>query len=231
MRANEFITDGVLQPDADYINELSWMIDMANEEYQEYLDDNNDEDDADELASIMEHIFDHYGVPIEVDVGEAGTKAVDLFIQDAIVAGGGEILLTLHRDSIEFGYWGPKTFKEKVIKTLEHEDIHLRQRDRMGSEKYNTLPSGYQLGLRKKEKTGKEQDLIRTYLRDPQELMAHGHDLALEIQSSNDPEEALRNPEKYRDELPTYDKHRVIFPPNAKPLQRLISYAARYLNN
>jgi hypothetical protein len=60
--------------------------------------------------------------------------------------------------------------------------------------------------------------------------MAHGHDLAQEILASSNPEEALRNPEKYRDELPAYDKHRQIFPPNAKPLQRLLSYASGYVN-
>ncbi len=60
--------------------------------------------------------------------------------------------------------------------------------------------------------------------------MAHGHDLAQEILASSNPEDALRNPEKYREELPAYDKHRQIFPPNAKPLQRLLSYASGYVN-
>jgi hypothetical protein len=47
--------------------------------------------------------------------------------------------------------------------------------------------------------------------------------------ASSNPEDALRNPEKYRNELPSYDKHRAIFPPNAKPLQKLLSYAAGYV--
>jgi hypothetical protein len=137
--------------------------------------------------------------------------------------------IILDPDSI-IGNWGPKSFKDSVLKTLAHETIHLAQRDRMGAEKYNTLPSGYMQGLKKAKKSGKEQDMIRTYFRDPQELMAHGHDLAQEIMASSNPEDALRNPEKYRNELPSYDKHRVIFPPNAKPLQKLLSYAAGYVN-
>lgn len=227
MRFHE-ITEGILEPDQEHLANIASIIDMGNTEYAEFRDSNNGKEDPEELAEIMDSLFHSMDLPIEFDVGPPNTKAIDWYIQAAIVHGGGEIQVILDPDSIHYDF-GPKTFKKVLLKTLEHEDIHLAQRDRMGKEKYNSLPSGYMMGLRKKEKTGKEQDLIRTYLRDPQELMAHGHDLAREIQDSSDPESALRNPEKFREELPTYDKHRVIFPMNAKPLQRLISYASQYL--
>jgi len=225
------ITEGILQPDSDYINELSGILDNINIEYQAYLDDNNDKDDADELVAIMDSIFAAYDLPIAVHSSKAGTKGVDMYVQAAQVHGDGSMDLILHRDSIDGGHWGPKTFKRIILKTFEHETIHLGQRDRMGKEKYSKLPSGYQKGLLKMKKSGKMNDLIRTYFRDPQELMAHGHDLAREIEGSSDPHSALRNPEKYRKELPTYDKHRQIFPPNAKPLQRMITYASKYLDS
>ncbi len=229
MRISE-ITEAVLQPDQLEIENLASVIDMTNVEYKEFLASNNDQDDPEELADIMTSIFDSMDVPIDVMVGNPGGKAVDWYIQSAVVHGGGEIDLILDPDTI-IGHWGPESFKKSVLKTLEHENIHLRQRDRMGDDKYNTLPSGYMKGLKLQKKTGKERDLIRTYLRDPQELMAHGHDLAREIQASSNPAQALRNPERFREELPVYDKHRLIFPANAKPLQRLISYASKYLKN
>lgn len=225
------ITEGVLQPDEVQMELLSDALDLVNSDYEAHLSDNNDEDDPDHLAWIMDETFEEMGMSITVELGEPGANGVDWYIQSAIVYGGGEIDLILHYDTVTGGYWGPASFKKSVMKTLEHEHIHLSQRDRMGKKKYNSLPSGYQIGLRKQEKSGKESDLIRTYLRDPQELMAHGHDLAREVQSSSNPVEAIRNPEKYREELPTYDKHRATFPPNAKPLQRLISYATKYLQH
>lgn len=226
MRFHE-ITEGILEPKEDFMQPFMYAVEDAAREYAEFLQDNNDVDDPEELASILEAMFEEEGLPITVHVGETGRNAIDWYIQAAQVVGNGEMDLILDPDSIN-GHWGPKTFIDVMRKTFEHETIHLQQRDRMGKEKYNTLPSGYMKGLEKFKKSGKERDLMRTYFRDPQELMAHGHDIYREVQASSNPQEALRNPEKYRDELPTYDKHRAIFPPNAKPLQRMLSYAARY---
>ena len=197
------LTEANLPPDHEYLALIGEILDEASAEYAEFLKGNNDQDDVEELADILQSYSDAEELNLDWHVGET----------DSII-----------------GNWGPKSFKDSVLKTLAHETIHLAQRDKMGAEKYNTLPSGYMQGLKKAKKSGKEQDMIRTYFRDPQELMAHGHDLAQEILASSNPEDALRNPEKYRNELPSYDKHRAIFPPNAKPLQKLLSYAAGYVN-
>ena len=222
------ITEANLPPDHEYLALIGEILDEASAEYAEFLKGNNDQDDVEELADILQSYSDAEELNLDWHVGETGRKAVDWYIQSAQVHGNGDMDIILDPDSI-IGNWGPKSFKDSVLKTLAHETIHLAQRDRMGAEKYNTLPSGYMLGLKKAKKSGKEQDMIRTYFRDPQELMAHGHDLAQEIMASSNPEDALRNPEKYRNELPSYDKHRAIFPPNAKPLQKLLSYAAGYV--
>jgi hypothetical protein len=224
------LTEARLQPDKEYLEKVGYILDDATREYSKFLEKNNDKDDLDELVTTLQVFTDNDELDISWHVGNTGVKAVDWYIQSAIVHGDGSIDIIIDPDST-INHWGPKSFKTSVLKTLAHETIHLAQRERMGREKYSKLPSGYQLGLRKQEKTGKERDLIRTYFRDPQELMAHGHDLAQEILASSNPQEALRNPEKYRDELPAYDKHREIFPPNAKPLQRMLRYAADYIQD
>ena len=224
------LTEARLQPNKDYLEKVGYILDDATREYSKFLEKNNDKDDLEELVNTLQAFTDEDKLDITWEIGKSGIKAVDWYIQSAMVHANGHMDITIDPDST-IGHWGPESFKTSVLKTLAHETIHLAQRDRMGREKYSKLPSGYQLGLRKQEKTGKKRDLIRTYFRDPHELMAHGHDLAQEILASSDPQEALRNPEKYRDELPSYDKHRQIFPPNAKPLQRMLSYAAGYFQD
>jgi len=219
-----------LQPDKHFLAQVAYMLDEANDEYEDFLTHNNDKDDLDELLEILQANTDIDNLDIDWYIGPTGRMAVDWYIQSAQVHGDGSMDIVIDPDST-IGYWGPKTFKKSVLKTVAHESIHLAQRDRMGADKYKSLPSGYQNGLRLQKKTGKERDLIRTYLRDPHELMAHGHDLAEEIKASSNPEQALRNPERFRNELPAYDKHRAIFPPNAKQLKRLLNYTARYIQN
>lgn len=219
-----------LQPDQDYLSLVGNLLNDANADYANFLKNNNDKDDMDELVDILQSHSNADELDLNWHVGKPNKKAVDWYIQSAIVHGDGSIDVILDPDST-IGHWGPKSFKDSVLKTLAHETIHLAQRDRMGAEKYKSLPSGYMQGVKKAKKSGKERDMIRTYFRDPHELMAHGHDLAQEIMASSNPEDALRNPEKYRDELPAYDKHRQIFPPNAKPLQRLLSYASGYIKD
>lgn len=222
------LTEARLQPDQDYLAHIGDILDDANADYAEFLKNNNDKDDMDELVDILQSHSNADELDLNWHVGKPNKKAVDWYIQSAIVHGDGSIDVILDPDST-IGHWGPKSFKDSVLKTLAHETIHLAQRDRMGADKYKNLPSGYMQGVRKAEKSGKERDMIRTYFRDPHELMAHGHDLAQEILASSNPEDALRNPEKYRNELPAYDKHRQIFPPNARPLKQLLKYASGYV--
>jgi hypothetical protein len=67
------------------------------------------------------------------------------------------------------------------------------------------------------------------YLRDPHELMAYAHDLADEMKSNtDDPAAALRNPEKYREQLPVYDRFRNSFPKDSKQIKQLMKYTADY---
>ena len=58
--------------------------------------------------------------------------------------------------------------------------------------------------------------------------MAYAHDLADEMRNVDNPEEALRNPEKYIKELPSYQRFRGIFPVNSKQIKQLLKYTADY---
>lgn len=229
MRISELV-EARVSPDADYLKIVRDIVANASSDYAEFLDANDDQDDVDELVDILQSYTDSAGIPLTWHVGASGVPAVDWYIQAAIVHGDGAIEVVIDPDST-VGHWGPKSFAKSVIKTLSHETIHLGQRDRMGREKYASLPSGYQMGQRLKSRTGRERDAMRLYFRDPQELMAHGHDLAQEILDLPDPGTVLRNPEAHRKDLPTWDKHRQIFPADAKPMQRLLKYAAGYIND
>jgi hypothetical protein len=221
--------DNILLPDKVFINKVKNVIDYTNLHYSIFLKENDDKDDLEELICYLNEFCEEEKLDIEWHIGPEDYKeAIDWYIQGAILERDLQIDVVLDPDST-IGYWGPKTFKKSALKTLEHEAIHMQQRRRMGIKKFNELPSGYELGKRKYKKTKKRNDMIRIYFRDPHELMAHGHDIARELMfNTKNPDKALRNPEKYRVDLPTYDKYRAIFPSNAKPLQRLLKYTAFY---
>ena len=88
--------------------------------------------------------------------------------------------------------------------------------------------SGYMKGLDQLKKGGTQADLMRSYLRDPHELMAYASDLAGEMKDLDNPEAVLRNPEAYRKELPSYDRMRNSFPADAKQIKQLLKYTADY---
>ena len=188
-------------PDKNFIETLHGVLNEVCTEYCRFLEENNDKDDPLELAEIFNGTLYSYDIEsIHVIVGETGKMAIDWYIQAGMVTHDGDITLVLDPDTIN-GHWGPKTFVASVIKTLEHENIHIKQRDRMGFEKYSTIPSGYMKGQKLYKKTGNLNDLIRLYFNDPQELMAHGHDIAREVSAIGNPFDILRNIENYRDRI------------------------------
>jgi hypothetical protein len=157
MLAHE-LTEARLQPDRDYLAQVGNLLNDANADYAEFLKNNNDKDDMDELVDILQSHSNADELDLNWHVGKPNKKAVDWYIQSAIVHGDGSIDVILDPDST-IGHWGPKSFKDSVLKTLAHETIHLAQRDRMGADKYAKLPSGYMQGVRKAEKSGNERDM------------------------------------------------------------------------
>lgn len=226
------IVEANITPDYDFITRVEILIDDSIEEYQEFLADNNDTDDINELEEILNsnNVDD---LPIEFVADYSNRKDPDEWISaaaDWTEEDGKFITIYLHAKNLE-GVYGPKTFKNIVMRMLGHETIHWAQFDKMGPDVLKNYQSGHQKGVTLKSKTGKESDWLRSYLRDPHELMAYAHDLAYEIKNTDDPESVLRNPEKYKDDLPVYQRFRQVFPPNSKQLKQLLKYTSDYFRN
>ena len=231
MRYHELVTEAILEPDHKMVDTMSDILDEVNMEYSNYLKQNHDIDDIDVLAELLNAKTKQAGLPIEWLVYDDERQNPDEWISAMAFSGkGGDNLSVILWNTNLEDKWGPETFKEMVLQMLSHETIHFNQYGKIGRDRLSNIQTGHQKGTKLKAKTGKERDWQRSYLRDPHELMAYGHDLSQEIKRTSDPQKALRNPEAFIDDLPVYNQFRKIFPPNAKPLQKLLSYAARYIS-
>jgi len=228
---------GILSPDYEMMDKVSAVVDEVNAWYKAELAINHDIDDIQALAEMLNIQTIKFQLPIEWFVYDDKRATTTEWLSAAACTGkmikNGKTLHSNHLEVILWennleGKWGPITFKELVMQMIGHETIHFNQFSRIGYDRLNDLKSGHQKGLQLFNKTGEEHDYMQCYLRDPHELMAYGHDLAAEIRRVSDPAKALRNPEAFKNELLVYEQYRDIFPPNSKPLQKLLSYAARY---
>jgi hypothetical protein len=224
------VVEARLEPDHNFMAQVELLVDESLAEYHDFLEDNNDKDDIDELEEILNsNNVDE--LPIEFVTDHSNRRNPDEWISAAAdwsEEEGKFITIYLHATNLE-GRYGPKTFKNILMRMIGHETIHWGQYDKMGADVLNNYQSGHQKGVALKSKTGNERDWMRSYLRDPHELMAYGHDLAQEIVDNTDnPEETLRNPERFKDQLPVYQRFREIFPPNSKQIKQLLKYTADY---
>jgi len=228
MRAREIFEANVM-PDAEFMKELSDSVDEALEEYQEYLDANNDRDNINELEDLLQASVDeelrvtfrtnynptktNWWMSAEAATGETedGERVTDIDI-------------ILHARNL-IGVYGPKTFKRMLMRLVSHELVHKGQHVRIPN--LDKMASGYQKAARKTN----HRDWERAYLRDPLELMAYGETLAQEIADTDNPAMSLRNPEAYMEQLPTYARFRNIWPRNNKYIKTLLKYTSQYLKN
>ena len=232
MKIADIITEARVQPDNSIIEIMDGIIDSVQAQYQDMLDNNGDKDDIDELADLFNDEVEDYELPIEFHVNHEERKDPNEWISAAASWEGDEekfIDIILHAKNLE-GSWGPKTFKQYLMRALAHETIHFGQYDKMGKEKLGQTQSGHQKGTAVVAKGGTARDWERMYLRDPHELMAYGHDLAQEINDTDNPAEVLRSIEKYRNELPVYNKFRNIFHKESPQIRSLLKYATQYLS-
>lgn len=233
MKILEIIKEATLDPDQDMLDSLSYVLDNVNAEYSDYLQNNNDVDDIEELAELLNMEVEEEGLPIVVHVNHEPRNDPNEYISAVASWEGDEdkgIDIILHAKNLE-GTWGPKTFKSIMMKALAHETIHFNQYDKMGKEKLGKTLSGHQKGTAMVKKGGSARDWERSYLRDPHELMAYGHDLAGEIMDTDEPEKVIRNIEQHKHELPVYSKFRNIFHKEAPQIKALLKYTTKYLNN
>lgn len=232
MKIREIINEAVLDPKVDILDEIEQAIDGANRDYEQFLEKNNDQDDIEYLAELIEDYIES-DIPIEVHVNPAKRSNPNEWISaEAGVDDTGEFInLILHSDNL-VGKWGPKTFKNLVMQAMAHETIHLQQYDRIGHDKLKDLISGHQRGTQamKSVPIDKQQAVwMRHYLSDPHEIMAYAHNIASEIQELGNPEEVIRNINKYTDDVPSYALYRRIFDKDSKIIKQLLKYTAGYL--
>jgi len=225
------LTEARVSPDVEFMNQVEDILDASIEEYAEYLEDNNDEDDIFELEEILNSNNDN-DLPIEFIASDQERKDPNEWI--SAMAGidkkGPFMEVYLFSKNLE-GRYGPKTFKQIVMRMLAHETIHWNQYKKIGLDKIDTIKSGHQKGQEKMAKTGDPKDWLRDYLADPHELMAYASDLASEIKDLDNPEQVLRNPEAHIQDLPSYQRYREVFEPNSKEMRQLLKYTADYYNS
>lgn len=224
------LTEARVQPNAKFIAGMERAIDKANRAYQEFLDQNNDEDDIEELADLLNATTSKLPVTFDVVYDERKDPNEWLSAEAGIDEDGKFMTIYLMNDNLE-GKWGPKTFKDILMQAAAHEAIHWEQYGKIGLDRVNKIKSGHQIGQEKMAKSGDPQDWFRSYLADPHELMAYGSDLAREIKQLDDPESALRNPEKYREQLPSYQRYRSLFDQGSKEIKQLLKYTADYFSS
>jgi hypothetical protein len=224
MRIKE-ITEAAVNPDQELIDQLMPRIKDA---VQEYLDSIDEEHDFNELEEILNSDLED-DFPVEFIADDSPRKNP----REIVSAGaswdeqeGAHITLYLHTANLENQF---ERLIPEIEKKIAHETVHFAQYKKMGAEKLKTHRSGHQKGTELAKRTGRSQDWMRNYLRDPHELQAYGRDLAQEIGQTNNPQAVLRNPEQYRNSLPTYDQMRSVFPSNTPQIRQLLKYAVAYL--
>jgi len=217
-------------PNPALLAQFEELIDDALREYGDFLDGNNDVDDIDELVELLNSYNDEEELPIEFHANHAPRKDPEEWLSASANWSrehGKSIDVFLHAKNLE-GVYGPKTFKGVLMRILGHELIHFGQYDKLRPGVIDNYRSGHMKGTELAAKTGKTSDWMRSYLRDPHELMAYAHDLASELRDLDDPGASLRNPEAHRALLPSYDRYRRVFPVNSPQVRRLLKYAADY---
>ena len=222
------IVEARVEPDRKFMDQVEEILDDSIDEYQEYLDTHNDVDDINELEEILNNNnFDN--LPIEFIASNQERQDPNEWIsaEAGIDKDGKFMQVYLFSQNLKNKY-GPKTFKQMVMRMLAHETIHWNQYSKIGLDKVNKIKSGHQKGTDLAKKTGNQQDWMREYLRDPHELMAYASDLASEIKDTDDPEQVLRNPEAYKNDLPSYARYRTVFEPGSKELKQLLKYTTDY---
>jgi len=222
------LTEAKVEPDKEFMSQVEQILDDSIEEYQQVLDSNGDVDDIDELEDILNQ-NNYENLPIEFIASDQERKDPNEWISaEAGIDKDGKFMnVYLFSKNLE-GKYGPKTFKQLVMRMLAHETIHWNQYSKIGLDKVNKIKSGHQKGTELANKTGRSEDWMREYLRDPHELMAYASDLASEIKDTDNPEQVLRNPEAHKQDLPSYARYRTVFEPSSKEIKQLLKYTADY---
>lgn len=222
-----------LWPKQEILDDLFNALKIGLPYYEDYVTQFNAS--ATELVEVLDEQSELIGWSI---YPFPNSKPIFKYIHSASVLKTGYVHILLHVESIE------KEFdSEEFIKyskhTIEHEAVHMSQRDRMG--KYYSSDervTGYQKMLRYQDTITshivlteeEEAKGLNIYLSDMQEIMAHAHDLYTEMCYADEPITVLRDPEGFIDFLPTWYKYRQAgFKRSDVVMKRLLKYTYNYM--
>ena len=220
----------ILSYDKKLVDKMGVVLRDVGAKYESFLYFNNNIDDIDLLCKFLQErsvgYLDMVDWGVDWEVPDFDEQNEWFFASAEIINGNDHVTFILKGKNLE-RFWENAIFEYEVLGCFCHETIHLAQFAKCNID-VNDFKSGYQKGVDEWERTGKEERLYEEYYSDPFEIMAFGHNLYLEAINSSEPEEALREPEYFIDELPTYLTYRRVFVKTDKVIKRLLRYAYEY---
>jgi len=218
----------------ELLNKMGIVLRDTNEKYSDFIKSNDNIDNIDYLCSLLnDRCKGHLDVVTwEVDKKSFEDEEMEWFFATTEVdsTGKGVVHFVLKEQNLD-NYWEGPQFEYEILSCFCHEAIHLEQYKRVGYDRLAKIESGYQKGVKAWEQTGEENDLWKAYYGDIHEIMAYGHNLALEIINSSDTAESIRNPEEWLEELTTYYQFRTIYKKDTKIIKRLLKYTYEYVED
>jgi hypothetical protein len=225
-----------LAPKASYLTQLSRVLQKARTVYRSVQaseakqDKDYDTDlfDSDLWTTSLNFSSLKLSAPFQWNLAgyDQGKSPVSKYLHSAHTNDDGTITVNLFDPDLEdFEY---DEFRRVLLRFIEHEAVHMAQRDKMGHDVYTNRVTGFQ---KAKKFFGNDPNrAMQIYLSDPQEIMAHARDLSNELKQADKPLIALRHISKFADYLPTWQKYiRSGFSPVDPVVKQLMKYTAGYL--
>ena len=230
-----------LAPKQEYLQDLDKVLDATRVLYRATQDQTAlDEEDYDRTAfdaelwlASLTYITDSTKTPFIWNLAweDQGKEPVNEYLHSMHAQTDGVVAFNLYEPHMDIGL-DFDDFKMVLMRYIEHEAVHMARRDRMGHEMFANSSSGYQNAQVKMDSKDPKIKLkgLQIYLSDPQEVMAFAKDLQNEIQCLSNVNEVIRNPDKYKEHLPTWKRFTNSgFEKNDKVIKRLLKYTVAYL--
>jgi len=238
MKINELF-EGALLPKNEYLTQLAEVLERARTTYrkvqkqeaEEEPDYDSSEFDVDLWFNAIQFETNRMEAPFRWSLAgeDQGSKPVSLYLHSGHANDDGTVSFNLYSPHMEDGL-NFDDFKMILLRFVEHEAVHMAQRDKMGAGTYANRFTGFQKAAPHFKENPKKA--MKIYLSDPQEIMAHARDLYNEINQADDPLAALREIDKYKANLPTWQKFmKAGFTKDDKVIKKLLKYVTGYLNN
>lgn len=230
----------IIEPHQEVVNSANEVLEIALNEYFTYLFTTKspkhkiiDYFDADILAEYLNKTTKSTNAPFQWNVSpEGNTNPVSPYIHSACIVRNGTIHINLDANSIEDNFI-LDDFIRYTLHNIKHEAVHVSQALRMGAKKFYESIGPMDLAVEQVRRNNEpKKNIIKHYLANPHEIMAHARDLSDEIMMSDNPIFVLRDPEGFIKFLPTWRKYRNAgFLRDDMVIHRLLKYTFLYLTN